>query len=436
MSPLHIAVVPSTSIPSGLAAMVAFDPDQDAVGNARLMQDAIADVRYAEVTHAVRDSELDGVEVKQGPGHGHRATAGSWPPPTTSRARSAACSRSSSAASAEYVTVLTALNGSGVTREQLEERRRARRARRRGQLPRGRPAALPDPSERRMRPTMSTSSPSRTPPSSSTPPATRRTAASTSPGLYMVPLKVHFGDQMFRDGVDMTYKEFFAKLQASDVLPTTSQPTAGEFVAVYEEALEHYEHVFSLHISGEMSGTVRAAEQAAEQFDNVYVYDLRTVTTRAVARRRAPARPPRAGLHARRGPRLRRALPRQLAAAHPRRHTRVPASRRPHRTGRLVRRRRVRHQAAHRRRGRHADRLRQGARAQEGHGRDAALRRGAQPARRRALLLHHRRRQRRRAAAHPRDDRAHPAQRPLRLPGPRRSRRRHPHRPGHGCVCS
>jgi DegV family protein with EDD domain len=98
-------------------------------------------------------------------------------------------------------------------------------------------------------------------------------------GLYLVPLKVHFGDQMFRDGVDMTYKEFFAKLKATDILPTTSQPTAGEFVATYAEAREKYEHVFSLHISGEMSGTVRAAEQAAEQFDNVYVYDLRTVTS-------------------------------------------------------------------------------------------------------------------------------------------------------------
>jgi DegV family protein with EDD domain len=98
-------------------------------------------------------------------------------------------------------------------------------------------------------------------------------------GIYVVPLKVHFGDQMFRDGVDMTYKEFFVKLAASDILPTTSQPTAGEFVAAYEQALEKYEHVFSLHISGEMSGTVRAAEQAAEQFDTVYVYDLRTVTS-------------------------------------------------------------------------------------------------------------------------------------------------------------
>ena len=99
------------------------------------------------------------------------------------------------------------------------------------------------------------------------------------PGLYMVPLKVHFGDETFRDGVDMTYQQFFAKLEASDVLPTTSQPTAGEFTAVYEEARSAYEHVFSLHISAEMSGTVQAARQAAEAFDNVYVYDLRTVTS-------------------------------------------------------------------------------------------------------------------------------------------------------------
>jgi DegV family protein with EDD domain len=99
------------------------------------------------------------------------------------------------------------------------------------------------------------------------------------PGLYMVPLKVHFGDETFRDAVDMTYQEFFAKLEASEVLPTTSQPTAGEFLAVYEEARQTYDHVFSLHISGEMSGTVRSAEQAAEQIDGVEVYDTRTVTT-------------------------------------------------------------------------------------------------------------------------------------------------------------
>jgi len=99
------------------------------------------------------------------------------------------------------------------------------------------------------------------------------------PGLYMVPLKVHFGDVTFRDGVDMTYQEFFARLAAAEVLPTTSQPTAGEFLTVYEEARQTYEHVFSLHLSGVMSGTVRSAEQAAEQIDGVEVYDLRTVSS-------------------------------------------------------------------------------------------------------------------------------------------------------------
>jgi DegV family protein with EDD domain len=98
------------------------------------------------------------------------------------------------------------------------------------------------------------------------------------PGLYMVPLKVHFGDQTYRDGVDMTREEFFARLEASEVLPTTSQPTAGEFLTAYREAREAYDNVFSLHISGEMSGTVRSAEQAAADIDGVEVYDLRTVS--------------------------------------------------------------------------------------------------------------------------------------------------------------
>ena len=111
------------------------------------------------------------------------------------------------------------------------------------------------------------------------------------PGMYLVPLKVHFGDHMFRDGVDMSYREFFAKLKTTDILPTTSQPTVGEFVATYEEARSKYEHVFSLHISGEMSGTVRAAETAAQQVGNVYVYDTRLVTSAtALAAERLRAR--------------------------------------------------------------------------------------------------------------------------------------------------
>jgi len=120
MSSRHIAVVPSASLPLGLAAMLAFDPDSDAVGNARAMQDAIADVHSAEVTRAVRDSELDGVAVLKDQAMGivdGRLVAAGDDLQTAFAGVLAEFARQE----ADYVTVLTALNGSGVTREALEE---------------------------------------------------------------------------------------------------------------------------------------------------------------------------------------------------------------------------------------------------------------------------------------------------------------------------
>jgi DegV family protein with EDD domain len=98
-------------------------------------------------------------------------------------------------------------------------------------------------------------------------------------GLYVVPLRVHFGDESFRDTVDLGHHEFFEKLESSEVLPTTSQPTDGEFAAVYEQARQRYEHVFSLHLSRKMSGTYEAADRAAKGFDGVVVYDTKLVST-------------------------------------------------------------------------------------------------------------------------------------------------------------
>jgi uncharacterized protein len=120
MSSRHIAVVPTTSIPMGLSAMVAFDPGADAVDNARLMQDAVADLHSAEVTRAVRDSELDGVQVRKDQAMGlvdGRLVAASE---SLEEAFAGVLERFAEGG-AEYITVLTALNGSGVTRERLEE---------------------------------------------------------------------------------------------------------------------------------------------------------------------------------------------------------------------------------------------------------------------------------------------------------------------------
>lgn len=120
MSGRHVAVVPSTSLPAGLAAMVAYNPEADAVANARAMGEAIAGVRSGEVTRAVRDSELDGVRVCCGQAiglvDGHLVTAAD-----DIAVAVAGVLEAFAQDDAEYVTVLTALNGSGMTREQLED---------------------------------------------------------------------------------------------------------------------------------------------------------------------------------------------------------------------------------------------------------------------------------------------------------------------------
>jgi DegV family protein with EDD domain len=103
-------------------------------------------------------------------------------------------------------------------------------------------------------------------------------APSRFPNWRIVPLYVRFGDESFRDYVDLAAGDFYERLRAADELPTTSQPTPGDFLAVYE-ALAGYERVLSLHISGRLSGTASSARTAAEQAgDRVRVIDSETAS--------------------------------------------------------------------------------------------------------------------------------------------------------------
>jgi len=80
----------------------------------------------------------------------------------------------------------------------------------------------------------------------------------------VVPLYVNFGTDSFKDGVELTAREFYERLRASPELPTTSQPTPGDFLAAYEE-LGAYDRILSLHIAAKLSGTFQSAGTAAEQ---------------------------------------------------------------------------------------------------------------------------------------------------------------------------
>ncbi|HEY1369696.1 MAG TPA: DegV family protein [Gaiellaceae bacterium] len=95
----------------------------------------------------------------------------------------------------------------------------------------------------------------------------------------VVPLYVRFGDDSFRDGVELGPDEFYRRLRVASELPTTSQPTPADFLACYDE-LAGYERVYSLHLSSTLSGTFQSASTAAAEAgaDRVRVIDTQTVS--------------------------------------------------------------------------------------------------------------------------------------------------------------
>ena len=89
----------------------------------------------------------------------------------------------------------------------------------------------------------------------------------------VVPLYVLFGDESYRDYVELAPPEFYARLRTSEQLPTTSQPTPGDFLATYEE-LAGYDRIYSLHLSAALSGTYQSASTAAAELgDKVRTVD-------------------------------------------------------------------------------------------------------------------------------------------------------------------
>ena len=84
------------------------------------------------------------------------------------------------------------------------------------------------------------------------------------PNWRVVPLYVRFGDESFRDYVELSPEQFYARLRAAPETPSTSQPTPGDFLAAYEE-LAGYERILSLHIAGKLSGTIESARAAARE---------------------------------------------------------------------------------------------------------------------------------------------------------------------------
>ena len=94
--------------------------------------------------------------------------------------------------------------------------------------------------------------------------------------IEMVPLTVTINGTSYKDKVDITNETFYQLMQSSDELPTTSQITPAEFAEVYQRmAQDGVEHIISIHLASDLSGTYQSSVLAANMVqDAVTVHNI------------------------------------------------------------------------------------------------------------------------------------------------------------------
>ncbi len=97
--------------------------------------------------------------------------------------------------------------------------------------------------------------------------------------LTVLPMTIRFGESEYRDGVDITHREFYEKLVESDELPVTSLVSPAAFEDAYKEAVVDGYKLIVITISSKLSGTYQSAVLAASEYpDNVFVVDSKNVS--------------------------------------------------------------------------------------------------------------------------------------------------------------
>ena len=99
-------------------------------------------------------------------------------------------------------------------------------------------------------------------------------------GIEMIPLGITFGSEAYKDGVDITTEQFYAKLLEGKNYPHTSQPSPQELEEHFAKAKAEGVTLLFLPLSSKISGTYESALRVKEMggFDNVYVYDTLCTT--------------------------------------------------------------------------------------------------------------------------------------------------------------
>jgi DegV family protein with EDD domain len=85
--------------------------------------------------------------------------------------------------------------------------------------------------------------------------------------VFVVPLQVIWGENNYRDSIDIQPNEFYERLAHADVMPTTSQPSPAAFHEIYSRLLKEGHEILSIHISSKLSGTMDSAIQAKQMLE-------------------------------------------------------------------------------------------------------------------------------------------------------------------------
>lgn len=83
--------------------------------------------------------------------------------------------------------------------------------------------------------------------------------------ITIVPINIQFGQETFRENVDLDRGAFYYKIEATHQLPKTSQPSPGAFIAAYRGIAAPGDSILSMHVTSKLSGTCQSAELAAKE---------------------------------------------------------------------------------------------------------------------------------------------------------------------------
>jgi len=90
-------------------------------------------------------------------------------------------------------------------------------------------------------------------------------------GIHIVPLSVNFGSESYKEGLEISTKDFYLKLDQSERLPTTSQPSIGDFITMYEELSKNHQEAIAIHLSSGISGTMNTSVVAAGMVEDINI---------------------------------------------------------------------------------------------------------------------------------------------------------------------